>query len=128
MENPELHLTALYFVQKLRAQKEPKITEELQELNEEMMAHYMRGQYIVALTENNAAPILKQKDGKVLQPIFTDIQEFMKFQSVNKNEKFKTAVVEVNKLLELIVKEAIGITVNPFGVNLVLQLSKKAND
>ena len=128
VENPELHLTALYFVQKLRAQKEPKITEELQELNEEMMAHYMRGQYIVALTENNAAPILKQKDGKVLQPIFTDIQEFMKFQSVNKNEKFKTAVVEVNKLLELIVKEAIGITVNPFGVNLVLQLPKKAND
>lgn len=128
VENAELHLTALYFVQKLRAQKEPKMTEELQELNEEMMAHYIRGRYIVALTENNAVPILKQKDGRVLQPIFTDIQEFMKFQSVNKEEKFKTAVVEVDKISELAAKEAFGITVNPFGVNLVLQLPRKAND
>ena len=128
MENAELHLTALYFVQKLRSQKEPKMTEELQELNEEMMAHYIRGRYIVALTENNAVPILKQKDGRVLQPIFTDIQEFMKFQSVNKEEKFKTAVVEVDKISELAAKEAFGITVNPFGVNLVLQLPRKAND
>lgn len=128
VENAELHLTALYFVQKLRSQKEPKMTEELQELNEEMMAHYIRGRYIVALTENNAVPILKQKDGRVLQPIFTDIQEFMKFQSVNKEEKFKTAVVEVDKISELAAKEAFGITVNPFGVNLVLQLPRKAND
>ena len=128
VENAELHLTALYFVQKLRSQKEPKMTEELQELNEEMMAHYIRGRYIVALTENNAVPILKQKDGRVLQPIFTDIQEFMKFQSVNKEDKFKTAVVEVDKISELAAKEAFGITVNPFGVNLVLQLPRKAND
>ena len=46
IENPELHLTALYFIQKLRALGEPKMTEELKELNEEMMAHYMRGRYI----------------------------------------------------------------------------------
>ena len=71
---------------------------------------------------------MKQKDGRVLQPIFTDIQEFMKFQSVNKEEKFKTAVVEVDKISELAAKEAFGITVNPFGVNLVLQLPRKAND
>ena len=49
-------------------------------------------------------------------------------QSVNKEEKFKTAVVEVDKISELAAKEAFGITVNPFGVNLVLQLPRKAND
>ena len=127
IENPELHLTALYFIQKLRALGEPKMTEELKELNEEMMAHYMRGRYILGVTEKNAVPILKQKDGRVLQPIFTDMQEFMKFQNVNRNEKMKTAVVEAAKLPELITKEAIGVTVNPFGVNLVLQLPGRAN-
>ena len=126
IENPELHLPALYFIQKLRALGEPKMTEELKELNEEMMAHYMRGRYILGVTEKNAVPILKQKDGRVLQPIFTDMQEFMKFQNVNRNEKMKTAVVEAAKLPELITKEAIGVTVNPFGVNLVLQLPGRA--
>ena len=91
-----------------------------------MMAHYMRGRYILGVTEKNAVPILKQKDGRVLQPIFTDMQEFMKFQNVNRNEKMKTAVVEAAKLPELITKEAIGVTVNPFGVNLVLQLPGRA--
>lgn len=80
------------------------MTEELKELNEEMMAHYMRGRYILGVTEKNAVPILKQKDGRVLQPIFTDMQEFMKFQNVNRNEKMKTAVVEAAKLPELITK------------------------
>lgn len=122
IENPELHLTALYFMQKLRAQGKAEITEELRELNEEMMAHYMRGKYIIGVTEKNTVPVLKQKDGKALQPIFTDMQEFMKFQSVNKTERLKTAVVEAEKIQELAAKEVFGIAVNPFGVNLVLQL------
>lgn len=126
VENQELHLTALYFMQKMRALGEPKLTEELRELNEEMMAHYARGKYIIGVTEKNAVPILRQKDGKVLQPIFTDVQEFMKFQSMNKNEKLKTAVVEAAKLQGLVSKEVFGIAVNPFGVNLVLQLPRKA--
>ena len=49
-----------------------------------------------------------------------------RFQNVNRNEKMKTAVVEAAKLPELITKEAIGVTVNPFGVNLVLQLPGRA--
>lgn len=125
IENQELHLTALYFMQKLRAQGEMKMTEELQELNEEMMAHYMRGKYIIGVTAQNEVPILRQKDGKILQPIFTDMQEFMKFQSMNKTEKLKTAVVEASKIAELAAKGVFGITVNPFGVNLVLQLPRK---
>ncbi len=126
VENQELHLTALYFMQKMRAHGEPKLTEELRELNEEMMAHYARGKYIIGVTEKNTVPILRQKDGKVLQPIFTDVQEFMKFQSMNKNEKLKTAVIEAAKLQGLVSKEVFGIAVNPFGVNLVLQLPRKA--
>lgn len=127
VENPELHLTALYFMQKMRAQSERKMTEELQELNEEMITHYMRGRYIIGVTEKSTVPILKQKDGKALQPVFTDMQEFMKFQSVNMNqdEKLKTAVIEAAKIPEIAAKEVFGVVVNPFGVNLVLQLPRK---
>lgn len=128
IENPEFQLTALYFMQKLRALKEPMLTEELQALNEEMMAHYMRGRYIVAVTEDKTFPVLKQKDGKVMQPIFTDMQEFMKFQSFSKDETLKTAVVDASKIQEITTKEAFGVTVNPFGVNVVLQLPKKETE
>ena len=38
IENPELHLTALYFAQEFRKKREGGITEELKELNEEMLA------------------------------------------------------------------------------------------
>lgn len=125
VENPEFHLTALYFMQKLRALKEPAMTEELQSLNEEMMAHYVKGRYIVAMTKENHVPVLKQTDGKIMQPIFTDMPEFMKFQSATKNAGLKTAVVEAAKIPQFVAKEAFGIAVNPFGVNLVLQLPKK---
>lgn len=125
IENPEFHLTALYFMQKLRALKEPVMTESLLELNDEMMAHYMKGRYIIAVAEDKTLPVLKQKDGKVMHPIFTDMQEFLKFQSFSKDETLKTAVVDAAKIPEITMKEAFGLAVNPFGVNVVLQLPKK---
>lgn len=125
VENPELHLTAIYFMQKLRTLSNPQMTDELRELNEEMMAHYMRGRYIVGVAEKNTMPILKQKDGKTLQPIFTDMQEFMKFRSVNREDQLKTAIIEAARIPEIIAKEAAGIVVNPYGINLVLQIPRK---
>lgn len=52
IENPELHLTALYFVQELRRNPE-EMTEEMDALNEEMMAHFYEGKYLVAVQEDN---------------------------------------------------------------------------
>ena len=79
VENPELHLTALYFAQQFRKKREGGITEELKDLNEEMLAHFRRGKYIVAVQkEGQQIPILKEKDGQMYQPLFTDVQEFNK--------------------------------------------------
>lgn len=119
IENPQLHLTAIYFVQEFRKKQTSEMTEELKELNEEMMAHFQRGRYIVAAQENQGLAVLKEKNGQVYQPIFTDIYEFQKF---NREKKFKPMVIEAGKLIELVPKGSAGIMVNPFGVNVRLQM------
>ena len=125
VENPELVLTAVYFMQQMRKPDKPEMTDELKELNEEMLAHYQEGRYIVTVQEDKGIPILKQKDGKVYQPIFTDVQEVKKFQNLNKGVTLKTAVVEGSKIPEILSPEAYGVAVNQFGVNLQLQINRK---
>ena len=44
-------MTALYFAQEFRRGRD---TEELKELNEEMLAHFRRGKYIVAVQKRTA--------------------------------------------------------------------------
>ncbi len=124
LENPEFVLTALYFMQKQRAVKEPEMTEEVKELQEEMLAHYGKGRYIVAYQKDRGMPILRQKDGTVMQPVFTDVQEFIKFQNTNKDVKFQTAVIEAGKIPEVMAKEAAGIVVNPYSINLHLKIQR----
>ena len=51
VENPEFHLTAIYFTQLSRGTKAQEHEEELKELQEEMMTHYREGYYIVARTK-----------------------------------------------------------------------------
>ena len=98
--------------------------EELKALHEEMVTHFKEGRYIVAIQEGKGVPILKQKDGKAYQPVFTDIQEFKKFQNLNKGVVLKTAIIEATKLSETIPPEVEGVVVNPFGVNLQLQMKR----
>ena len=121
IENPQMHLTALYFVQEFRKKDGGKMTEKLQELNDEMLAHFQKGRYIVAMHEKEGIPVLKQKDGKTYQPVFTDIPEFRKF---DKEKKFKASVVEASKIPDIILNGVSGVAVNPLGVNIILNIRK----
>ncbi|MDO5424738.1 MAG: SseB family protein [Eubacteriales bacterium] len=121
VENPELMLTALYFMQELRKEAKPQVTPELKEREEELLAHFRKGTYIMAVQDKNMVPFLKLKNGDAYQPLFTDIGEFQKF---NREKKFRTAVVPYEKL-KLIVKEpAKGICINPNGVNIILPITQ----
>ena len=127
VENPELHLTALYFLQEMRRVKKEETKEQkdaLQELNDEMMAHFRKSRFIVAVEEGKGVPILKQKEGSAYQPVFTDIQEFKKFQSLNKEAVLKTVIIEAEKLPANLAPEVAGVAVNPFGMNLQLQMKR----
>lgn len=121
VENPELQLTALYFLQEFRKTKSSELSEELKALYEELRAHFERGQYIVAAENEKGLTILKQGEGKVFLPVFTDLQEFRKF---NREKKFGGAVVKADKLPKLLTKEMAGVVINPSGMNLVFTKQK----
>lgn len=122
VENQAFHLTALYFAQVFRKNNERQVSGELEELNEEMMAHFNKGKYIIAVQDKEILPILKQQDGHIYQPIFTDIQEFQKF---NRENKFHPGVIEIGKLTGILSKDAVGVVVNPFGVNIKMDMKRK---
>ena len=122
VENPALHLTAIYFMQEMHRQAEPQPTEELNKLQEELLAHYGKGTFVAAVREDGQVPILKQKDGSIYQPLFTDMLEFQKFA---RGEKMKMAVIPAAKIPEILVGEAKGVVINPFGVNVQLQVAKR---
>ena len=126
IENREFHLTALYFMQELRRKPHNELTEMLKELQEELLTHYSEGTFILAVREDKGIAIMKQKDGKTLLPIFTDVQEFQKFQAMNQNTKFGTAMVKPEKILGFLPKDAAGVLVNPIGVNLPLKIGRAA--
>ena len=122
VENPGLHLTALYFMQEVRRQKLSELTDELKEMQEEILTDYGKGTYVAAVHENNGIPLLKQKNGDVFQPVFTDILEFGKF---NKDNPFKAVVVTAAKIPEILAEDAKGVVINPFGVNLQFPITKR---
>lgn len=122
VENAGLHLTAIYFMQEIRRQKLSELTDELKEMQEEILADFGKGRYIAALHENNGIPLLKQKNGDTFQPIFTDVFEFRKF---NKDNQFKAAVIEAAKIPSVLASDAKGVVVNPLGINLQLPITRK---
>lgn len=125
VENPELYLTAVYFMQEIRRMKiteETQLSDELKAMQEEILAHYSKGKFIVAFDDKNGVPLLKQTNGDAYQPIFTDALEFSRF---NKDNKLKGVVVEAAKIPSILVAEAKGVVVNPFNINLQLPITRK---
>ena len=127
IENPELHLTAIYYTQELkRIPPEQQNKEAMQELHEEMISHFQKGKYIIAVRElDNGIPILKQANGDLFHPVFTDVQEFQKFCAVNKNDKFKTGIIEAKNVVKIVAPNAKGIVGNPMGVKVQLRIVRK---
>ena len=120
IENPELHLTSLYFAQEFRKNMGAKteLPEELKELNEEMVVHFCKGKYIIAVEDEKGFPML-QKNKEVYQPVFTDIREFRKF---NREKKYGMVVVEYDKIRNIFTPETKGVVLNPFGVDIILKI------
>ena len=119
VENPELHLTALYYMQEIRRGVKPD-EEKTKELQEELLAHFGKGKYVVPMQQDgNQVPLVKVKNGDTYQPVFTDILEFQKF---NKNNEFRGMVVEAGKLPQVVPQEARGVVLNRLGLNLPLPL------
>ncbi len=122
VENPQLHLTALYFAQELRKPADPGTKDRLLELQEELTADFKKGSFLFALEkEGKGTPMVKMKDGQKYQPVFTDALEFSRF---NQEKQFKAVAVEADQLLQVLDKEAKGVILNIVGVNLPFSVNR----
>ena len=82
---------------------------ECEGLQEEMMAHYKKGTFIVGVQEDNQVPLLRQPDGSLYQPIFTDILEFRRFAG---DKKLKMLAIPSAKIPEALIPDARGVVIN----------------
>lgn len=127
--NPQLQLSGIYFMQELRRGVEMEEKENLRELEEETAANLVKSRYLVAVnkpeegqdSKNVQVPYIKTQNGDIYQPIFTDAEEFRKF---NKEKKFTGMLVTFENLEKVIIPVAKGVAVNPQGFNLVLPKEK----
>ena len=135
--NATLQLTMIYFLQELRrpgqSSEDVQRRKHLQEMEQEMMANLVRAKYIMAIdigkvegefdpkkhSQDIQIPYMKNQEGEILQPVFSDLCEFQKF-SQNYGSKLRVAMVPFKGLLPSLIKDAKGYVLNPAGVSLVL--------
>lgn len=121
VENPELHLTALYYMQELRREA-PRVNPKLGEWQEEIYNYFAKGSYIVPVQkEGSGIPVIKLNDGQVFQAICTDMIQFQRF---NKDNELRPVAVTADKIPEILVDEAAGVLLNPMGIGMPIQVKK----
>mgnify|MGYP001076921910 FL=1 len=122
--NSTLQLSGIYFMQELRRPlKKEERTANMREMEEELIVNLKKSEFLVAMATDPEdpkkvnIPYLKNKQGDILQPAFTDVMEFDKFA---RGKKLRAAKVPFAKLPGLIISQAKAFVINPMGFNLVL--------
>ena len=122
--NSTLQLSGIYFMQELRRPiKKEERTANMREMEEELIVNLRKSEFLSAMAadENEPTkvniPYLKNKDGDILQPAFTDVMEFDKFA---RGKKMRAAKVPFDKLPGLFIPQAKSFVINPMGFNLIL--------
>ena len=94
----------------------------LREMEEELIVNLKKSEFLVAMATDPEdptkvnIPYLKNKQGDILQPAFTDVMEFDKFA---RGKKLRAAKVPFAKLPGLIINQAKAFVIND-GFNLIL--------
>ena len=121
--NPALGLSGIYFMQELRRPVKQEEHKNIRELEEELIANLRKAEFLIAINAEQEEdgklhiPYLKNKEDKIMQPVFTDVMEFEKF---GRGKNLRVAKVTLDKLPSLMIPLANAYVVNPMGFNLVL--------
>ena len=121
--NPTLQLSGIYFMQELRRPVEKDAHRDLRELEEEVLVNLRKSEYLIGMEVSEEdpkkinIPYLKDKQERILQPVFSDVMEFEKFA---KGRKMRIAKIPFAKLPEVMMEQAQACVINPMGFNLVL--------
>lgn len=127
--NPQLQLSGIYFMQEFRRGVEMDEKENLAELEEEVAANLVRSKFLLAVEKkqegqedkNVQVPYIKNQNGDVFQPAFSDAEEFRKF---NKDKKLQALMVTFDNMEKVLIPVAKGIVINPNGFNLIVPKEK----
>lgn len=128
VSNPELMLTALYFIQEMRRQIPKEEKKGLAELDEELVANLVRARFLCGLEVDESKPAANGQNevrvpyvtdsrGDMYQMIFSDINELAKF---DRQKKLRPIVVPYDDLEKLLVENAKGYILNPQSIGLPL--------
>ncbi len=121
--NSTLQLSGIYFMQELRRPVAKEERKNIRELEEELIANLKKAEFLVAMERNEEdpskvnIPYLKNKEGKILQPVFSDVLEYEKFA---KGKKLRIAKLPFAKLSDVMIPQAEFLVINPLGFNLLL--------
>ena len=121
--NPSLELSGIYFMQELRRPVKQEEHKNIRELEEELIANLRKAEFLIAINAEQEEdgklhiPYLKNKEDKILQPVFTDVMEFEKF---GRGKNLRVAKVTMDKLPSLMIPQANAYVINPLGFNLIL--------
>ena len=121
--NSTLQLSGIYFMQELRRPVAKEEHKNLRELEEELIVNLKKSQFLVAMEVDKEnpkkinIPYLKNKEGQILQPVFSDVMEYEKFA---RGKKFRLAKIPFAKLPEILNTQAEAMVFNPLGFNLIL--------
>lgn len=121
--NATLQLSGIYFMQELRRPVAKEERKNIRELEEELIANLKKSEFLVAMERNEEdpakvnIPYLKNKEGKILQPVFSDVLEYEKFA---KGKKLRIAKIPFAKLADVMIPQAEFLVINPLGFNLLL--------
>lgn len=121
--NSTLQLSGIYFMQELRRPVAKEEHKNLRELEEELIVNLKKSQFLVAMEVDKEnpkkinVPYLKNKEGQILQPVFSDVMEYEKFA---RGKKFRLAKIPFAKLPEILNTQTEAMVFNPLGFNLIL--------
>lgn len=120
VENPSLQLSMIYFMQAVRIAETEEENAIARQFEEEMMVNIARGHFLVPSREieetddegNKKVAFLqvKNNNGDVFIPLFTDINEYFKFNSQDGTMKF--LVLDFNKIYNTKVPQLTGFIIN----------------
>lgn len=126
--NPQLLLTAVYFLQELRRPGVEPDKKLLHELEEEMSSNLAKADYImpVSVVEEGEKkgsiriPYVQNKQGEKYQPIFSDTGEIIKHYHSSK-DKHNMLKVPFSKLENYLIDDSVGFLLNPEGIALAMK-------
>ena len=126
LENPQLQLSMLYFMQEIRKKSVDKTSQKLRELEEEMVANVLRSKYLVPVkeTEKDGEKVgelllVKMKDESSMVPIFSDAAVFARYTW---KDEIKAVVLTIDKISRMKLPEsATGYIINPNSVGVPIK-------